>query len=226
MFAWITPVDLTFTMIGSDVPRFVRSTHTTLWLRNISHAVCPTSELAVEQGELDTFLRRNEDYKPFVGDAPMLPQQPIGVPGVATPLQMTPERLKKHVLATPASSPMKGKIVPANKRMNELDMGVELSGYGLQGVKVTKDELNELLEELEHELKHGLNLKKGGAEKGPGTVVQTKDEEFKGKVPKEDPETSKVVAADEDEKSKDSNIKEESKEQKPVEADEQNPFSS
>lgn len=49
---------------------------------------------------------------------------------------------------TPSPSPLKNKQIPVNKRMNELDLGDELSGYGLQGLKVTQDELTDLIAQL------------------------------------------------------------------------------
>jgi len=118
-------------------------------------------EEAVEHGELDIFFRRNENYMPFADDPPPAEQQPIGVPGVATPLQMVPERLKLHVLATPAPSPNTAASIPVNKRQGEGDVGEELSGFGLQGVKVTQDELKELVEELGLEGDEAGDLVKG-----------------------------------------------------------------
>lgn len=105
------------------------------------------SEEAVEYAELDTFLRLKETWDADEDDDKP-PPPVIGVPGAAMPLQMTPEHLKKHILAQPPSSPLKGKEVPANKRVGEFDVGDELSGYGLQGVRVTDDELSELVKEL------------------------------------------------------------------------------
>ena len=61
---------------------------------------------------------------------------------------MTPDRLKSKILAKPPPSPLKGKALPVNKRVGEIDVGEELSGYGLQGVKVTDEELRDLVAEL------------------------------------------------------------------------------
>jgi hypothetical protein len=74
----------------------------------------------------------------------------VGVPGAVTPLEMTPEPLKKKILAgSPAATPVKGKkTIPVNKRTNEIDVGDELGEHGLEGVKVTRDELRALVEEL------------------------------------------------------------------------------
>lgn len=75
--------------------------------------------------------------------------KPVGIPGASSPMQMTPDHLKSKMFPqTPSPSPLRGKIVPVNKRTGELDMGDELSGFGLQGVKVTKDELQDLIAEL------------------------------------------------------------------------------
>jgi len=109
----------------------------------------PFSEFedAVEYGELDVFLRLNETWNADE-DQPVIPAKPIGVPGAVTPLQMTPDHLKKKILAQPPESPFKGKSIPINKREGEFDVSTELEGYGLQGVKVTEDELRNLVAEL------------------------------------------------------------------------------
>jgi hypothetical protein len=113
---------------------------------------CPTvhcSESAVEFGELEVFLRMNESYNAAVEeDRPAPVVKPVGVPGAASPLQMTPEHLRTKIFST-SPSPLRGKDkVPANKREGEFDVSTELSGFGLQGVKVTHDELAELVAEL------------------------------------------------------------------------------
>ena len=51
-------------------------------------------------------------------------------------------------MAQAPPSPLKGKDVPVNKRVGEINVGDELSGYGLQGVKVTEDELRDLVADL------------------------------------------------------------------------------
>jgi SH3 domain-binding glutamic acid-rich protein len=102
----------------------------------------------VEYDELDIFLRLKESYD-MDEDHPTSPAQPVGVPGAASPLQMTPDHLKSKIIAQ-SSSPLKGKgsTIPANKREDEFDVGTELQGYGLQGVKVTEDELRDLVADL------------------------------------------------------------------------------
>ena len=109
-----------------------------------------SSEEAVEHGELDDFLRLNESYDVAVDeDRPAPVVQPIGVPGAVMPLQMTPERLRTKLLSS-SPSPLKGKgtSIPVNKREGEFDISTELSGFGLQGVMVTGDELADLVAEL------------------------------------------------------------------------------
>jgi len=106
------------------------------------------SEDAVEHDELDIFLQRHEEWNPMADEVQSMPEaKPVGVPGAMSPLEMTPERLKKKILATPPHSPLKGKNTPVNKRTDELDIGDDL-GHGLDGVRVTEDELRVLMKEL------------------------------------------------------------------------------
>jgi len=106
------------------------------------------SEDAVESDELANFLRLNESCDAEVeGDRPPLPQVPVGVPGAASPAQMTPEHHKPATFPLSSTdSPLRGK--PSNKREGEFDVSTELEGYGLQGVRVTQDDLAALVEEL------------------------------------------------------------------------------
>jgi len=122
-----------------------------------------SSEDAVEHDELDIFLRRNEKWDPtFDEDRPMPEVKVVGVPGAMTPLEMTPERIKQKILAgSPAPSPLKKKPIPVNKRTNELDAGEQLGDSGLEGVKVTMDELRALVEELGLEGEDAGDLVKG-----------------------------------------------------------------
>jgi len=104
-------------------------------------------EDAVESGDLTTFLRLNDPWEADEEDkAP--PAHPVGVPGAVAPLQMTPDHLRKKIMAQPPESSLKGKQVPINKRSGLFDVSTELEGYGLQGVRVTDDELRNLVEEL------------------------------------------------------------------------------
>jgi hypothetical protein len=63
--------------------------------------------------------------------------------------------------SSPSPSPLKTKSIPVNKRTDEIDLGDELSGYGLQGVKVTEDELRDLMAELGLEGDEAGDLVKG-----------------------------------------------------------------
>ncbi|TFK77241.1 hypothetical protein BDN72DRAFT_754998 [Pluteus cervinus] len=118
-------------------------------------------EEAVECNTLSTFLRLDEDWEEDENARPNPPQQTLGVPGVVLPLQMTPERIRTKILA--GTSREKGKIpsVPVNKRSDEKDVGEELTGFGLQGVKVTDDELIALVAELGLEGDEAGDLVKG-----------------------------------------------------------------
>ncbi|KAL0951394.1 hypothetical protein HGRIS_008090 [Hohenbuehelia grisea] len=146
------------------------------------------SEEAVEYGELDTFLRLKDSWNPDVDeDRPAPEAKPIGVPGAMMPLQMTPEHLRTKILATPTASPLKGKgkPIPVNKRQNEIDVGNELVGFGLQGVKVTDDELLDLIADLgldgddAADLVGGLSGSTGGSggKKPEGQSVAAKEKE-------------------------------------------------
>ncbi|KAJ1311258.1 hypothetical protein OPQ81_009756 [Rhizoctonia solani] len=99
-------------------------------------------EEAVEFGELDRFFRLNEPWgeeDEALTPAPS-PQKPIGVPGVATPSQITGQRPS---FAPSPSKPLK-KSTPRTK---SVDIGAEL-GFGLEGVKLTEEEMLELVESL------------------------------------------------------------------------------
>ncbi|KAI8981255.1 hypothetical protein BD414DRAFT_530047 [Trametes punicea] len=96
-----------------------------------------SSEEAVEFGELDTFLRLNEEWEPLEDDKPLLRAVPVGIPGAHSPSQMNPS----HV--SPSPSPAKPK-----PREGQIDAGEKLGDAGLQGVNVTEDDLLALVEEL------------------------------------------------------------------------------
>ena len=96
-------------------------------------------------------MRRNDEWDPLIDeDRPMPAVKPVGVPGAVTPLEMTPEPLRRKILAgSPAASAMKGKkTIPVNKLTDEIDVGNNLGDHGLEGVRVTRDELRALIEEL------------------------------------------------------------------------------
>ncbi|CAA7258619.1 unnamed protein product [Cyclocybe aegerita] len=71
-------------------------------------------EDAVENDELDIFLRLNDEWDPKIDeDRPMPEAKPVGVPGAMTPLEVTPEHIKKKILAqSPSPSPLKKQILP------------------------------------------------------------------------------------------------------------------
>ena len=101
------------------------------------------SEEAVEYDELSTFLRLNETWDQDIdGDRPAPPVQPVGVPGASSPSQMTNHKPSFAASPSPLRSKNKG------QGTQEFDIGTELVGFGLQGVKATDDELRELVEEL------------------------------------------------------------------------------
>jgi len=124
------------------------------------------SEEAVEYGELETFLRLNETWDESIEETrPTLPTKPIGVPGASSPSQMAKPAHRALFNASPggASSPLQrgaasasasassspvGKDALRKRNDAEFDAGDGLSGYGLQGVKVTQDDLLALVEEL------------------------------------------------------------------------------
>ncbi|KAI0673545.1 hypothetical protein C8Q78DRAFT_631626 [Trametes maxima] len=142
-------------------------------------------EEAVEFGELDTFLRLNEEWEAIEGDKPLLRAVPVGIPGAYSPAQMNPGHI------SPAPSPIKTK-----PREGEIDAGESLGDSGLHGVNVTEDDLLALVEELglgeddANELVRGLggNLSKPkGAPEEALKAPEVKQDSVV-KVEKEDPE--------------------------------------
>ncbi|KAH7928496.1 hypothetical protein BV22DRAFT_1102964 [Leucogyrophana mollusca] len=109
------------------------------------------AEEAVEYDELDTFLRLNDSWNAAVDeDRPAPAVKPVGVPGAVPVSQMTPEHHKPKFFPPSADSPLKGKgkDIPVNKREGDFDVSTELEGFGLQGVRVTDDDLRKLVEDL------------------------------------------------------------------------------
>jgi len=146
------------------------------------------SEDAVEHDELDIFLRLKEEWDPSDDLRPAPEAKPVGIPGAMTPLQMTPDHLKKKIIATQSASasasPLRGKGTPVNKMTDrQLDMGDELSGYGLQGVKATMDELRALVEELGLDGEDAGDLVKGLSNAAPpaGSEIKKQNVESKEK---------------------------------------------
>ncbi|KAF8507205.1 hypothetical protein F5888DRAFT_1586733, partial [Russula emetica] len=124
---------------------------------------------AVEYGELETFLRLKDTWDETIEETrPTLPTKPIGVPGASSPSQMAKPAHRALFNASPGggpSSPLRGATssssasspAPAEtqtkkslrkRRDEEFDVSEELTGYGLQGLKVTDDDLLALVEEL------------------------------------------------------------------------------
>lgn len=126
----------------------------------------------MECGELDTFLRRNEEWdEELFGPSKKLEVKPVGVPGAYSPLQMNPSHKST---ASPHPTPTKPKD---ESRGKEIDVGEELSGYGLEGVTVDEQDLMDLVSELI-------------GEEGAGDLVKgfKVPESKKGKVVKEEVE--------------------------------------
>ncbi|KAF8634458.1 hypothetical protein AX15_000901 [Amanita polypyramis BW_CC] len=131
-------------------------------------------EDAVEHDELDKFLRLKESWDPARDeDRPAPEVKPVGVPGVALPLQMTPDHIKSKILAQQkllATASGARKPMPVNKREGDFDVGKNLVGYGLQGVHATHKELEDLVKELGLEGDDAGDLVKGLA--GEGSKVE------------------------------------------------------
>lgn len=70
--------------------------------------------------------------------------RPIGVPGAVPIAQMTPEHHKPRIFPRDPDTPLK----PVNKLEGDFDVSTELEGFGLQGVRVTDEDLRLLVEEL------------------------------------------------------------------------------
>ena len=97
----------------------------------------------MECEDLDTFLRRNEEWdEELFGPSKKLEAKPVGVPGAYSPLEMNPSH---KPVASPRPAPTKLKD---ESRGREIDVGNELSGYGLEGVKVSEQDLMDLVSEL------------------------------------------------------------------------------
>lgn len=179
-------------------------------------------EEAVEYNELDIFLKLKEPWDPAIDEERPPPEaKPVGVPGANLPMEMTPKHIREHIIAE-QSSPLrvksKTKPIPVNKidEKDQIDLGVELAGYGLQGVKVTEDELMDLMGQLGLGGEEADDLAKGlvgtgsskKASEGPPPSekkveeVKSEPEDVKGKakavepVPEEPKESVPVKADD------------------------------
>jgi len=102
-------------------------------------------EEAVEYDELEIFLRLKDTWNAVVDeDRPAPAVKPVGVPGAVPVSQMTPDHHKPKFFPKDPDTPLK----PVNKREGAFDISTELEGFGLQGVKVTDDDLRQLVEDL------------------------------------------------------------------------------
>lgn len=157
------------------------------------------SSEAVEYDELDAFLRLKETWEADPDEAPTLAAKPVGVPGAASPLQMTNH---KPSPVSPAPSPLKDKT----KKGKELDAGSVLGDSGLQGVNITDSELEALVAELglegdeAGELVKSLSAPKEEAKSAVAEEIkpsekeqqaETKDGEAEAPVPEPKPQDKK-----------------------------------
>ncbi|GJJ09541.1 hypothetical protein Clacol_003764 [Clathrus columnatus] len=113
----------------------------TLWRRKAPAGKQELPE-AVEFGELDIFLRRNEDWnEKFADPAIQLPEVPIGVPGAYMPSEMTPKK-------TPVPTPLPSQSGDGSDSRKDIDLGDQLSVHDLKGIKASEEELADLVKEL------------------------------------------------------------------------------
>lgn len=126
----------------------------------------------MEFGELDIFLRRNEDYKPFEDERTLLRAEPIGVPGAYSPLQMHPKHAPSR---SPSPSPL---ALPEKKK--EIVAGEAFAEFGLQDASVSMDELKALVEELGLGGDDADDLVKGLA--GDSSVTEKSNSAEKGSI--------------------------------------------
>ncbi|KIK30387.1 hypothetical protein PISMIDRAFT_26817 [Pisolithus microcarpus 441] len=133
-------------LVGGRYPGDFDALYAIIFLAPTVRAADPlsVSEEAVEYAELDTFLRLKETWNTAVDeDRPAPAAKPVGVPGAVPVSQMTPEHHKPKFFPKDPNSPIR-----AVNKGNDFDIGSEMQGFGLQGVRVTDDELKKLVEEL------------------------------------------------------------------------------
>ncbi|TFK56954.1 hypothetical protein OE88DRAFT_1722014 [Heliocybe sulcata] len=177
-------------------------------------------EDAVEHDELDIFLRLGESWTVDEDDRPTLAQKPIGVPGALTPLNSLPLG-HRSPNPSPGPSPSKNKK-PINKE-KQIDVGEELVGFGLQGVKVTEDDLRELMEELGLEGEDAEDLVKGlsGSGDNKGNKSDTKEVKAESKVEDKAEDKAKSKSESKAESETDSSkLESPAKEEQPSKAEE------
>ncbi|KAG0693320.1 SH3-binding, glutamic acid-rich protein-domain-containing protein [Suillus ampliporus] len=136
-------------------------------------------EEAVETEGLANFLRLNETWNTAVDeDRPVPEVKPVGVPGAVPIAQMTPEHHKPRFFPRDPDTPLK----PVNKRNGDFDVSTELEGYGLQGVRVTDEDLRLLVEELGLEGDDAEDMVKSLGGDGNGKSIPKKSGESDEKV--------------------------------------------
>ena len=157
----------------------------------------------MEHEELDIFLRLNEVWEEYDLDGPTLDVKPVGVPGVASPQQITNQ--KPSYSTSPAPSPLKSRKSEAEK-----DAGALLQDTSLDGVDVTEDDLEKLVMELglegdeAGELVKGLGGGSAAPEEGEVEPIKVKTHDEPGHVvvagkihpPEKEAEDEKVLEVD------------------------------
>ncbi|KAG8936515.1 hypothetical protein FRC02_001481 [Tulasnella sp. 418] len=145
-------------------------------------------ENAVENGQIEVFLKVKDPYdheveRIFATPAPEV--KPIGVPGAQAPSEITGHK--------PSFAPGgKNKAVDKSQiyrydqklRPGEIDVSGELSGFGLEGVKVTQDELSELVASLGLEGKEAGDLVEGLSSASGSKEATRVEEKAEGSVSK------------------------------------------
>jgi hypothetical protein len=108
---------------------------------------------------------------------------------------MTPEHHKPRFFPRNPDTPLK----PVNKHEGDYDVSTELEGYGLQGVRVTDDDLRLLVEELGLEGDDAEDMVKslGGGGNGKGGED---DEKAKAKEATTNKDTKNASVTKEDNK--------------------------
>ncbi|CAL1695535.1 unnamed protein product [Somion occarium] len=157
-------------------------------------------EEAVECGELEVFLRRNESYDEDEDAKPTPPAKPVGVPGAYSPSQMHP---KYHPSPSPSPSPLKGKS--KEDKSNLINAGEHLSEFGLHDVEVSIDDLTALVEELGLGSDDAKDLVKGLGTDSKTTNTKDKEESAKAPTPDTSAQAKETVKSEPELKSADTN---------------------
>ncbi|THH34030.1 hypothetical protein EUX98_g180 [Antrodiella citrinella] len=117
-------------------------------------------EVAVEDDELDTFLRLKEDFVPSDFDPPSPIVKPVGVPGAYSPSEMNPTHRSpsRSPGLSPPASPLAGKG-------RVIQMDEELATFGIHD-DLTEDDLATLVAELGLEQGDASDLVRGLSKRG------------------------------------------------------------